>query len=135
MTTRRIPLWLKVGYTLWVIAWLILYKQFVSWAHYLWLCHLGNVIIVIGLWTESPLLLSWQALSLLFADLVWTLDFLIGLTFGRTPIGAAWYMFAPESAFPRLQKALALFHLFLPFLLIWCLWRFGYDRRAIWLQI
>jgi hypothetical protein len=135
MPTRRIPLWLKIGYTLWVIAWIILYARFVTWQHYLWLCHLGNVVIVIGLWTENGLLLSWQALSLLFADLVWTIDFLIGLTFGQTPLGSAWYMFAPEADFPRLQKALALFHLFLPMLLIWCVWRFGYDRRALWLQV
>ena len=52
MPTRRVPLWLKIGYTIWVVVWLILYKQFVGWAHYLWLCHLGNVVIVIGLWTE-----------------------------------------------------------------------------------
>jgi hypothetical protein len=135
MPTRRVPLWLKISYTIWVVIWLVLYWRFVDWQHYLWLCHLGNVIVAIGLWTESGLLLSWQALSLLFADLIWTIDFWIGVvTGGRTPFGAAWNVFRPD-IFPRLQRALSLFHLFLPWLLIWALWRFGYDRRAIWLQV
>lgn len=131
--TSQLPLGLKISYTVWVIAWIVLYKQFVGWNHYLWLCHLGNIILAIGLWTENPLILSWQALALLIPDLIWTLDFLIGLTTGQTPLGSAWYMFHP--AFPRLQKALALFHLFLPLLLTYCLVRFGYDRRALPLHL
>ncbi len=130
---RPIPRSLKWTYTLWVIAWSILYKQFVDWNHYLWLCHLGNAIIAVGLWTESPLLLSWQALSLLIPDLIWTTDFVIGLLIGATPLGSAWYMFHPS--FPPLQKGLALFHLFVPWLLICCLVRYGYDRRALLLQV
>lgn len=136
MSNRRVPLWLKIGYSAWVILWMILYKQYVGWQHYLWLCHLGNIIIVVGLWTESGLLLSWQALSLLFADIIWTIDFVIGVaTGGYTPLGSAWNVFQPDEVFPRLQRALSLFHLFLPWLMIWCLWRFGYDRRALLLQI
>jgi hypothetical protein len=130
----RVPHWLKVGYTLWVIVWMILYAKFVTWQHYLWMCHLGNVLIVIGLWTESGLLLSWQALALLIPDIIWTIDFWIGVATGHTPFGSAWNVFATET-FPPLQRALSLFHLFLPWLLIWCLWRFGYDRRALWLQV
>jgi len=125
----RIPTWLKVSYTVWVAAWFVLYKQFVDWNHYLWLCHLGNIIIVVGLWVESPLLLSWQSLALLIPDIIWSLDFLIGCAIGYTPLGAAWYMF--HSGFPLLQKGLALFHLFLPLLLLFCLFSFGYDRRAL----
>ncbi|MCX7701089.1 MAG: hypothetical protein N2039_09440 [Gemmataceae bacterium] len=130
---RPIPWSIKLGYTVWVVVWAVLYKQFVDWNHYLWLCHLGNVVIALGLWLESPLLLSWQALALLIPDLIWSVDFLIGLSFETTPLGSAWYMFHP--AFPPLQKGLALFHLFLPLLLIGCLVRYGYDRRALWLQI
>lgn len=132
---RRVPLWLKIAYTGWVIVWMILYSEYVHWQHYLWMCHLGHVIIVVGLWTESGLLLSWQALALLIPDLIWTVDFWIGVaTGGHTPFGAAWNVFQPNEVFPRLQRALSLFHLVMPWLLIWALWRFGYDRRAFWLQ-
>ena len=99
MPTRRIPLWLKIGYTLWVVVWFCLYKQFVGWQHYLWLCHIGNVIIAIGLWTENGLLLSWQALSLLVADIIWTIDFWIGVVSGGwTPLGSAWNVFSDGGA-------------------------------------
>lgn len=130
---RSIPLWFKLGFTLWVIVWAVLYKQFVGWQHYLWMCHLGNVIIAIGLWLENPLLLSWQALALLIPDLIWSVDFITGWMIGTTPLGSAWYMFHPD--FPTLQKGLALFHLFLPAVLIACLVRFGYDRRAFVIQV
>lgn len=130
--SSRLPLWFKVGYTLWVVAWVILYKRFVGWHHFLWMCHLANVLVAVGLWLESPLILSWQALAVLVGDLVWCLDFALGLTLGQTPLGSAWYMFSAK--FEPLQKSLALFHLVMPVMLIALLLKFGYDRRALLLQ-
>lgn len=128
----RIPLWLKVGFTIWVVVWMVLFNQVVGWQHFLWMCHLGHILIMIGLWLENPLLLSWQALALLFADLVWAIDFICGLVARWHPLGAAAYMF--NEAEPPLKRALALYHPVMPILLIWLLVRLGYDRRAIWLQ-
>src|SRR5262249_14304010 len=101
--------------------------------HFLWLCHLGNFILALAIWIESPLLFSWQAVSLLVADLIFNIDVLGRLTLGFHPIGGTEYMFDPD--FPWQQKALALFHVVMPIILILALWKFGYDRRAIWCQL
>ena len=39
------------------------------------------------------------------------------------------YMFDPK--YPLFVRGLSLFHGWLPFLLIWGVWRLGYDRRAL----
>jgi hypothetical protein len=57
-------------------------------------------------------------------------DFGARLDTGRSPTGLAEYMFDP--AIPRPVRALSLFHLWLPPLLVWAVARLGYDRRA-WL--
>ena len=51
---------------------------------------------------------------------------------GIETVGAADYMFSPKvSLFVR---CLSFSHLFLPYLLLWLVWRLGYDRRAVWAQ-
>src|SRR5262249_52285981 len=129
----RIPLWLKIAYTLWFIVWTILYARVEYTKHFLWLCHIGNFILAVAIWTEIPLLFSWQAVSLLVADLVFVIDVTGRGLLGFNPIGGTEYMFDTE--FPQEKKLLALFHIFMPFLLIWTLYKFGYDRRAIWCQL
>jgi hypothetical protein len=42
------------------------------------------------------------------------------------------YMFSDKT--PRLVRGLSLFHVFLPWILIWLVHRLGYDRRALWAQ-
>ncbi len=107
------------------------------WLHYgpanfLWLCDLANFLILAGLWLESPLLLSSQAVSVLLVQTVWALDFFWRLLFGFHPLGATLYMFSPT--IPLGIRLLSLFHLAVPPLLLWVLWRLGYDRRGWRLQ-
>jgi hypothetical protein len=134
MNKRLVPLWLKVGYTIWLVSWTALYSQYAeSRQQFLWMCHIGVFVMGAGLWLESPLLMSWQAVSLLLADTLWTLDFACALTIHVHPIGATLYMFKPEM--PQIQRAIALYHVAIPVILIWALWRMGYDRRAFWAQL
>ena len=125
----RIPLALKIVYAAWCSAWLVVY----GWTHpaveFLWICHLGNVIVGVGLWMESRLLLSWQAVALSPVQIPWTADVLFRAVVGRHLIGGTEFLFDPS--FPPLQVALALFHVAMPFLLLWAVWRLGYDRRAL----
>lgn len=130
---KRVPLWFKVGYSVWVTVWLVLYAAYYPTAHFLWMCHVGNVILVAAFWLESPLLFSWQAVALLLADLLWTFDLLTRITFGVHPLGATTYVFVEQ--LPIAQRLASMFHLAMPWILIWALWKFGYDRRAIWLQL
>ncbi len=129
-----VPLWLKVGFSVWVVGWAITYPQFeLRHQHFLWMCHIGLFLMAAGLWLESPLIMSWQSVSLLIADIVWTIDLLCGLFLNWNPFGATEYMFKGEM--PALQRILAMFHMAVPPILIWSLWRMGYDRRALWAQI
>jgi hypothetical protein len=84
------------------------------------------------LWTNNSLLLSSQAVSSLLIDLAWALDAAWRLFLGRHLIGGTDYLF--DARFPLWLRLLSLFHLLLPFLLLWALHRVGYDRRAWALQ-
>ena len=129
----RVPLWLKVTYTIWVIVWTSLYAHYYPVSHFLWMCHIGNGIIAVALWSESRLLFSWQAVSLLLADVIYVIDFFGRIATGQHVVGASIHFFSADV--PLLQRGLSLFHLVMPFLLTWALLRFGYDRRALWLQL
>lgn len=129
----RIPFALKLGYTAWLVAWMTFYGKLFETSHFLWLCHIGNVIIAAALWSQNRLLFSWQAVSLLVPDLVFVFDVVGRLVFGLHPIGGTEYMFDP--AIPLAKRALSLFHFGMPVLIVWGLWRFGYDRRAVYLQV
>jgi hypothetical protein len=73
-------------------------------------------------------LASIPAVGITLPQFLWLLDFLAG---GRL-VGMAAYMFDPK--YPRFVRALSLFHSWLPFLLLWLVWRLGYDRRALLAQ-
>lgn len=124
----RIPLWLKIAWTAWVLVWAPLYwKQYGS-QNFLYFCDLGNVLIALGLWLESRLVLSWQAVALLAFQMLYALDYLGALISGRHFIGGTEYMFDPTIPFPI--RAFGLFHVVVPPLLLWAIYRLGYDTRA-----
>lgn len=126
------PLGLKIAYALWMAVWVPVYWSHNGPSHFLWLCDVANWLIGIGLWLESRLLLSSQAVGVLLIQVAWSLDFLAALLFGFHPLGATGYMFDP--ARPLYLRSLSLFHLVVPVLLLWAVRRFGYDRRGLTLQ-
>jgi len=69
------------------------------------------------------------AVGILAPQTLWVVDFLLGL-FGVSLTGMTDYMFAADHSL--FLRSLSLFHGWLPFLLVFLVWRFGYDRRA-WL--
>ena len=127
---RRVgrPLWVNNLFTFCVGVLLAVYWRDYGPANFLWFCDFGLLVTMLGLWFDSPLLISTQAIALALPQTVWIIDFLSG---GRL-IGLSAYMFNP--AIPLFTRFLSTFHLWLPILLIWLVWRMGYDRRAIWLQ-
>lgn len=127
---RRIPLWLKIGFTVWVAVWTWAYADHYGPSVFLWFCDLANFFIAAALWRESRLLFSWQAVSILAVQLAWCVDLAAGAVAGWHPFGASGYMFDP--AIPLTVRLLSLFHVVHPVILIWALRRLGYDSRA-WL--
>ncbi len=128
----RVPLWLKIAWTLWVVCWAPIYWKQYGLQNFLFFCDLGNLIIAAALWIESPLLFSWQAVSVLAFQSLFTIDLAAALLGGHHPIGGTEFMFDPH--LPLAVRGLSLFHVVTPFLLLWALWRLGYDPRGWKLQ-
>jgi len=128
----RIPLWLKIGWTLWLAVWAPLYLRQYGAQNFLYFCDLGNVLIGIGLWLESPLIFSWAACGLLIFQTLYTIDLGGALLSGRHVVGGTEYMFDPH--LPLIIRLLSLFHVVTPPLLIWAILRLGYDPRGWKLQ-
>lgn len=126
---RLLPLWLKIGYTIFVGIVIAAYWPAYGPANFLWFCDAAAILTCIALWLESPLLAGSQAVAMTLSQTLWTLDFLTG---GHL-LGISAYMFDPGI---RLYvRGLSTFHIWMPVLLLWMVWRLGYDRRSIWLQI
>jgi hypothetical protein len=131
MTARpnsQIPLWLKTAWTAYLALWAPIYWRQYGTQNFLYFCDLGNLLIAVGLWSESRLIVSWQAVGLLVFQTLYSLDLLGALVAGRHVIGGTEYMFDPSVALPI--RLLGLYHLVVPPLLLWAVHRLGYDRRA-----
>ena len=130
---RGAPLWLKLLFTAWLVVWAPIYWTAYGPQNYLWFCDLANFLIAAALWSDSRMLLSSQAVSVLLIQILWIIDVGSRLLLGVHPIGGTEFMFDPAK--PLSLRLLSLFHVAVPVLLVWGLRRLGYDRRGLWLQI
>ncbi len=124
-----LPLWFKLVYTVLALGIVVIYWVRYGPGNLLWFCDLALIGLIAGLWLESSLLISTLALSVLVPELVWNLVFFARVIFRVRIAGVIDYMFEPER--PALLKALSLFHVPLPFILVWAVWTLGYDPRAL----
>lgn len=126
--SSRIPLWLKVVWTAWVLVWAPVYWRQYGTQNFLFYCDIGNILITAALWLESPLIFSWQAVGLLIFQTLYTIDLITAFFFGRHLIGGTEYMFNPSVSL--LVRLLGLYHVVVPPLLLWAVHRLGYDEAA-----
>jgi hypothetical protein len=124
----RLPLWLKIGWTVWLILWAPLYWRQYGPQNFLFFCDIGNLLIGIALWLESSLMFSWAACGLLLFQTLYCIDLAGALLTGHHLIGGTEYMFDPHLSLAI--RLLSLFHVATLPLLFWTLWRLGYDRRG-----
>jgi hypothetical protein len=125
---REIPLLIKVLYTVGVGVLVPVYWCHYGPANFLWFSDLALLITLAALWLESPFLASMQAVSVVLLELLWIVDFVGRLASGVHLIGIADYMFTADK--PLFVRGLSLFHVVLPFLLLWMVYDLGYDRYA-----
>lgn len=123
----KIPLWLKLAFTAFMAVLVPVY-----WVHYgplnfLYFCDLALLLVLAGVWLESPLLISMPAVGILAPQLLWLVDFIANLA-GVPLTGMTDYMF--DEGKPLFLRGLSLFHGWLPILLVSLVARTGYDRRA-----
>jgi hypothetical protein len=127
-----IPLWLKISYTVFVAILVPIY--WVRWgpANFLWFSDIALLLTVPALWLENSLLASMMAVSVMVLELAWNVDYFVRLASGVRLIGLADYMFDPSKSL--FLRSLSLFHVFLPPLLLWMVYRLSYDPRALFAQ-
>ena len=125
-----IPLWLKLLYTAMTVVIVAVYYVKYGPRNFLWFSDIALIGAAVALWLESPLLASMMAVGVLVPEVIWNAGFFWGLLTGKPIGGVAGYMF--DKSKPRYLKALSLFHVYLPLLLVWLVWRLGYDPDA-WL--
>ena len=123
-----IPLWLKIAWTAFVIVWAPPYWRQYGPQNFLFYCDLGNLLILLGLWLESRLIISWQAVGLLVFQTLYAVDLLGAFLLRRHAFGGTEYMFDPT--IPVGIRVLGLYHVVVPVLLLWALRRLGYDPSA-----
>jgi hypothetical protein len=128
----RLPMWLKIVWTLWLVIWAPLYWKHYGAQNFLFFCDIGNIVIGVALWIESPLLFSMQAVGLLLLQSLYAIDLLGHLLARRHFIGGTEFMF--DANVPLLLRLMSLFHLVTPPLLLWAIRRLGYDPRGWKLQ-
>jgi hypothetical protein len=131
-TNSRVPLWLKIAWTAWLLVWTPVYWRQYGAQNFLYFCDLGNFLIAAGLWAESRLIVSWQAVGLFVFQTLYAVDLIGAFVFRKHAVGGTEYMFDP--AIPLLVRLLGLYHLVVPPLLLWAVRRLGYDRSGWKLQ-
>ena len=124
----RVPVALKLGYTAFCLVLIWCYLRSYGPTNFLYFCDQALLITLVGMWLESPLLISMAAVGIIAPQLVWVVDF-IATALGHPLTGMTGYMF--DATHPLLLRSLSGFHGWLPFLLIFLVARLGYDLRAL----
>src|SRR5688572_5783436 len=87
---RKVPLWLKVSYTLFVCVLVPAYWQHYGFADsFLWFSSFTLLITVAALWLESSLLASMQLVSIFLLEMMWIVDYVGRLATGVQLVGIA----------------------------------------------
>jgi hypothetical protein len=127
--SARIPLWVKLAYSGFMLVLVPYYWMTYGPTNFLYFCDVALFMALVAVWTERSLWASAPAVGIMIPQTLWIVDFLCGLV-AKPPIGVTAYMFDSERSF--FVRGLSLFHFWLPLFLLWLIARLGYDRRAFW---
>ncbi|MDZ7749703.1 MAG: hypothetical protein U5K43_13590 [Halofilum sp. (in: g-proteobacteria)] len=127
-----LPLRLKLAFTGFMLAWVPLVLARHGWQNFLWLCDLGNFLVLAGLWLESRLLLSSQLVATLLIGVAWA------PTCWSPPSPASIRSRRRPTCSTRSSRSPCAWRrcstLFVPGLLLFAVARLGHDRRGWLLQ-
>jgi hypothetical protein len=124
----RLPLLFKLAYTAFMAVLIPVYWHYYGPTNFLYFCDVCLILTLVGIWLESPLLISMCAVGILLPQAYWCIDF-IANAFGLSLTGMTNYMFNPNSWW--FLRGLSLFHGWIPFVLVYLVWRLGYDKRGL----
>lgn len=129
ISSRSVPLALKVAASAFFAVLFPVYWYQYGLLHFFWISDVALFITIAALWRESRLLNSVALLLALPFELGWMVDFFVLLIAGIEITGLAAYMFDPEMSL--FLRGLSLFHVPMPIIWVWLLFRWGYDPRAL----
>ena len=125
-----IPLWFKLLYTAGVISLVAIYWVRYTPVNFLWFSDIALIGAVPAMWLDSAWLAGVLNVAVLVPEILWNVDYAARLILRRRITGLTEYMF--DERIPRWLRALSLFHVPLPFVLLWMLYAYGYTDAALW---
>ena len=129
----QVPLPLKIAPTVYTAILVPTYCAHYGPTNFLWFSDLALMGLTPALWREDKRLMSVVALTGVLPEIPWNIGYFTRLLTGKELFGLSHYMF--DKRHPLWIRALSLFHVWMPPLLLWSVRRFGYDGRALPLQI
>ena len=124
----RVPLTLKIAHSAFMAVLVPVYWHYYGPTNFLYFCDTALILTLIAIWPENALLISMCCVGILVGQAYWVIDFLANAV-GYSLSGMTDYMFQSDhSLFLRL---LSLYHGWMPFLLVYLVYKTGYDRRAL----
>jgi len=124
-----IPDWFKIAYSLAVLAFILIYWRRYGPVNFLWFSDIALIGAAPAMWLESGLLSGVLACMVLLPEVLWNVDYLLRLILRRRITGLTEYMFDPS--IPRWLRAISLFHVPLPLVLIWLVADYGYPEASL----
>src|SRR5260370_37935131 len=76
LRARRIPLWLTLAYTAFMAVLVPVYWRYYGPTNFLYFCDIALFITLLGMWIESPLLVSLCAVGVIASPTLWGVDVL-----------------------------------------------------------
>lgn len=129
-SSGRVPLWLKLSFSLYMAVLVPVYWLYHGPQNFLWVCDIALFCALLALWKEWSLPASMALLVSLIPDVIWNLDLLFRLAgIDLLAMGATSYMLNDSISLP--VRLLSLFHVFMVPMLLWMVYRLAYDRRAL----
>ena len=123
-----IPVWFQLAYTAFVLVIVVIWWRNYGWRNFLWFSDIAFIGAVPAMWLGNAALSSILAVAVLLPEILWNVDYLGRLVLRRRITGLTDYMFEKER--PLILRALSLFHVPLPLVLLWLLAAYGYDERV-----
>jgi hypothetical protein len=128
-----LPLWLKIGYTVFVVILIPVYWKKWGPPNFLWFSDIALFAMLAAVWLESSLLSSMMGIAVLIPEISWNVSYFGRLVTGKKIFSLSDYMF--DNSRPVYLRALSLFHVILPVLILWMIHKLGFQEKAILYQI
>ena len=124
----KLPLSLKVAYSAFMAVLVPVYWYHYGPTNFLYFCDIALFLTLFAVWKEDGVSASAAAVGILIPQLFWCVDFSFEL-FGQQLTGMTSYMFDERRS--GFLRSLSLFHGWLPFLLIYLVYKLGYNNKGL----